>query len=40
MALRLKTFWRSFGMSAAGFLIAIATQIVVVAYGALPHWWR
>lgn len=36
MALRLKTFWWSFGMSAAGFLIAIISLVVALCLGK-PH---
>jgi hypothetical protein len=37
MALRLKTFWWSFAMSVAGFLIAIISLIVALAFGEIPH---
>jgi hypothetical protein len=40
MALRLKTFWWSFGISAAGFLIAIASLVVALCFGDFPHRWR
>ena len=40
MALRLKTFWWSFGMSAAGFLISIISLIVARCIGEFPHRWR
>lgn len=40
MALRLKTFWWSFGMSVAGFVIAIVSLIVALCTGDLPHRWR
>lgn len=40
MALRLKTFWWSFGMSVAGFLIAIVSLIVALCFGDVPHRWR
>ena len=40
MALRLKAFWLSFGMSVAGFLIAIVSLVVVLACGEVPHRWR
>jgi len=40
MALRLKTFWWSFGMSAAGFLLAIISLVVALACGESPHRWR
>lgn len=40
MALRLKTFWWSFGMSAAGFLIAIISLVVALCVGEFPHRWR
>ena len=40
MALRLKTFWWSFGMSAAGFLIAIISLVVALCFGDVPHRWR
>ena len=40
MALRLKTFWWSFGMSAAGFLIAVISLVVALACGEVPHRWR
>src|SRR5688572_17992305 len=40
MALRLKTFWWSFGMSAAGFLIAIISLVVALCFGEVPHRWR
>jgi len=39
MALRLKTFWWSFGMSVAGFLIAISL-VVALCMGEVPHRWR
>lgn len=39
-ALRLKTFWWSFGMSVAGFLIAVVSLVVALACGEIPHrWW-
>ncbi len=37
MALRLKTFWWSFGMSVVGFVIAIISLIVALANGEVPH---
>jgi hypothetical protein len=37
MALRLKTFWWSFGLSAAGFLIAIVSLVVALCFGEFPH---
>lgn len=40
MALRLKTFWWSFGMSAAGFLISIISLVVALCMGEVPHRWR
>jgi hypothetical protein len=40
MALRLKTFWWSFGMSAAGFVIAIISLVVALCFGEMPHRWR
>jgi hypothetical protein len=40
MALRLKTFWWSFGMSVAGFLLAIVSLAVALCVGDLPHRWR
>lgn len=40
MALRLKTFWWSFGMSVIGFLIAVTSLIVALACGEMPHRWR
>jgi len=40
MALRLKTFWWSFGMSAAGFLISIVSLIVALCVGEFPLRWR
>jgi hypothetical protein len=40
MALRLKTFWWSFGMSAAGFLISIISLAVALCMGEVPHRWR
>jgi hypothetical protein len=40
MALRLKTFWWSFGMSAVGFVIAIISLVVALACGEVPHRWR
>lgn len=40
MALRLKTFWWSFGMSAAGFVIAIISLVVALCFGEVPHRWR
>ena len=40
MALRLRTFWWSFGISAAGFLIAIVSLIVALCFGDFPHRWR
>jgi len=40
MALRLKTFWWSFGMSAAGFLISIISLVVALCIGEFPHRWR
>jgi hypothetical protein len=33
MALRLKTFWWSFGMSAAGFVVSIISLCVALTYG-------
>jgi hypothetical protein len=38
MALRLKTFWWSFGISAAGFLIAVVSLVVALCFGHFPHW--
>ena len=40
MALRLKTFWWSFGMSAAGFVIAIVSLVVSLCGGQAPVRWR
>ncbi|MBN9520259.1 hypothetical protein J0H58_17310 [bacterium] len=40
MALRLKTFWWSFGMSAAGFAIAVVSLVVALCSGEVPHRWR
>ncbi len=40
MALRLKTFWWSFGMSVAGFVIAILSLFVALFYGGAPHMIR
>jgi hypothetical protein len=40
MALRLKTFWWSFGMSAAGFLISIVSLVVALCVGEFPLRWR
>lgn len=40
MTLRLKTFWWSFGMSVAGFLIAVVSLIVALACGEMPRRWR
>jgi hypothetical protein len=40
MVLRLKTFWWSFGMSVAGFLIAIISRVVALCLGEIPHRWR
>ncbi|WP_020470612.1 hypothetical protein [Zavarzinella formosa] len=40
MALRLKTFWWSFGMSATGFVIAIVSLIVSLACGEIPRRWH
>ena len=40
MALRLKTFWWTFGLSAAGFLIAIVSLVVALCFGEMPHRWR
>lgn len=40
MALRLKTFWWTFGMSAAGFLIAIISLVVSLCFGEVPQRWR
>lgn len=40
MALRLKTFWWSFGMSAVGFVVAIVSLIVALCAGDSPHRWR
>jgi hypothetical protein len=40
MALRLKTFWWSFGMSAVGFVIAIISLVVALCTGEVPHRWR
>jgi hypothetical protein len=38
MALRLKTFWWTFGMSAAGFVLALISLVVALCFGGLPHW--
>jgi hypothetical protein len=40
LALRLKTFWWSFGMSAAGFVIAVVSLIVALCTGDFLHRWR
>ncbi len=40
MALRLKTFWWSFGMSAAGFVIAVVSLVVALCFGDIPQRWR
>ncbi|OWK40312.1 hypothetical protein [Fimbriiglobus ruber] len=40
MALRLKTFWWSFGMSVTGFVIAVLSMIVALCSGEIPHRWR
>lgn len=40
MALRLKTFRWTFGMSAAGFLVAVLSLAVALAWGEVPHRWR
>jgi len=40
MALRLKTFWWTFGLSAAGFLIAVVSLVVALCFGDTPRRWR
>ena len=37
IALRLKTFWWTFGLSVAGFLIAIVSLIVALCFGEFPR---
>lgn len=37
MALRLKTFWWTFGMSAAGFILSIISLVVALWFGTVPH---
>ena len=37
MALRLKTFWWSFTISAAGFFIAVVSLVVALCFGDFPH---
>lgn len=37
MALRLKTFWWTFGMSVAGFVLSIVSLIVALTFGEFPH---
>lgn len=40
MALRLKTFWWSCGMSAIGFVMAVISLVVALCLGEVPHrWW-
>ncbi|QEL14166.1 hypothetical protein [Limnoglobus roseus] len=40
MALRLRTFWWTFGMSVTGFVIAIISLVVSLCYGEVPHRWK
>jgi len=37
MALRLKTFWWSFGMSVVSFTLSVVSLIVALAFGEFPH---
>jgi hypothetical protein len=37
MALRLKTFWWTFGLSVAGFVLSIVSLVIALLFGDFPH---